>query len=259
MIGRLLSVAVAAAFCVSVNAAKAQQFSALDWSGFYIGGNAGAAVGSSQPTTTVGQSGGYFVTTDPGQVASSGKGNLSRAGFTGGVQGGYGIQRGNALFGVEASANALTFNAGRSITTNYQSAPGSGFTINQSVKADWMITLRPRLGWVQDHWLGYVTGGLALTQVKFNSVFRDTFAPNAFSNGSTAKTAVGWTVGLGGEYALTQNWSLKAEYLYAYFGNVSSTSTVVSGTAPTTATLKHSADLTAHIAVVGFNYRFGSF
>jgi outer membrane immunogenic protein len=252
-------VAIAAVVCVTANIAHAQQGSAFDWSGFYIGGNVGATFSNAQPATSVARSGSYFVTTDPGQIASSGRGTLSRAGATGGLQGGYGIQLGNGLFGIEAGANALSINAGRSITTTYQSAPPSRFTINQSVRADWMLTLRPRLGWTQDRWLGYVTGGLAVTQVKFNSVFSDNFPPNAYSNGSTAQIKAGWVVGLGGEYALNQKWSLKAEYLHVDFGNANSTSNVTSGGAATGAILTHSAHLTANVALIGFNYRLGGF
>jgi outer membrane immunogenic protein len=40
------------------------------------------------------------------------------------------------------------------------------------------------------------------------------------SGGSSSR--VGWTLGVGAEYALTYNWTVKAEYLYANFGNVKS-------------------------------------
>ena len=43
------------------------------------------------------------------------------------------------------------------------------------------------------------------------------FANNSFSN-----TRVGWTVGGGIDYAVTNNWSVFAEYRYTNFGSVSS-------------------------------------
>ena len=45
-----------------------------------------------------------------------------------------------------------------------------------------------------------------------------------FWNGSPSSTRVGWTVGGGVEYALTNNWTIKGEYLYANLGSSSFTS-----------------------------------
>jgi outer membrane immunogenic protein len=42
----------------------------------------------------------------------------------------------------------------------------------------------------------------------------------AATRGSSSRT--GWTLGLGAEYAFWNNWSVKAEYLYANFGNSNS-------------------------------------
>jgi outer membrane immunogenic protein len=54
---------------------------------------------------------------------------------------------------------------------------------------------------------------------------------------------------------LTRTWSVKAEYLYVDFGDVSSTSAVAETTGGAS-TLNHSADLTANIVRAGINYRF---
>ena len=98
------------------------------------------------------------------------------------------------------------------------------------------------------------TGGLAVTELKYNNTFTDTFAA-ASENGSVSKTKAGWVVGGGVEYGITRNWSVKAEYLYMDFGSVSSTG-VVSTNIAQTATLGHFADLKANIMRAGINYRF---
>ncbi len=221
-----------------------------NWTGFYVGGNAGYAWGKSNVSTTVNLPGAYFVPSDVSQIASSGQDTIHPNGGTGGIQAGYNWQAGNFVYGVEVDFDALALNASRSITTQYISAPGTFFTINQSIKTDWLFTARPRIGWASDNWLLYVTGGLAVTDLKYGNTFSDTFG-FVFENGSISKTKAGWVIGGGVEYGLTRNWSVKAEYLYMDFGDVSSTG-VVAGTD----TLNHSADLKTNIVRAGINYMF---
>ena len=71
--------------------------------------------------------------------------------------------------------------------------------------------------------------------------------------GSTSSTVVGWTAGGGVEYALSYNWFIKAEYLYASFSNQTAAQVVapfpsLTGTA--------TANLNANIVRAGFDYRF---
>jgi outer membrane immunogenic protein len=123
-----------------------------------------------------------------------------------------------------------------------------------------LFTARPRIGWAADNWLVYVTGGLAVGQVKANFVFTDTFA-TAFESGSISTTKAGWTVGVGGEVGLQGPWSLKFEYLYVNFGSVSINSTNLTAFTPPipfpTNVFTHSVDLKSSIVRVGLNYRFG--
>jgi outer membrane immunogenic protein len=174
----------------------------------------------------VASAGGYFASTDVTQIASSGQSTLHPNGGTGGIQAGYNWQAGNIVYGVELDFDALGLSASRYITTEYISAAGTSFTINQSIKTDWLFTARPRIGWASNSWLWYVTGGLAVTELKYDNTFTDTFA-SAFEDGSIAKTKAGWAVGGGLEYGLTPNWSVKAEYLYMQFGDVSSSGVVL--------------------------------
>jgi outer membrane immunogenic protein len=226
-----------------------------NWTGFYIGGNGGYAWGGSNVSTTVASAGTYFVATDVLQIDASGQGNIRPNGGTGGIQAGYNWQAGNFVYGAEVDFDALSLSGSRSITTQYLAAAGSFFTINQSIKTDWLFTARPRVGLATNNWLWYVTGGVAVTDLKFSNVFTDTFAA-AFEDGSISKTKAGWVIGGGVEYGFTQNWSLKAEYLHMDFGNVSSTGAVpaIGGTGG--AQLNNSADLKVNLVRAGINYRF---
>ncbi len=110
-----------------------------------------------------------------------------------------------------------------------------------------------------NNWLFYATGGLAVTKLKADFTFTDTFA-NAFENDSISKTKAGWTVGGGIEIGLTKNWSIKTEYLYVNFGDVTTTNNNFTAFTPPIAFPTNSftrmIDLQNHIVRVGLNYRF---
>ncbi len=95
-------------------------------------------------------------------------------------------------------------------------------------------------------WLPYVTGGFAWGHVRYTA---DDFQPTNSATGSA--TATGWTVGGGIEYAITQHWSVKAEYLHIDLGSKTID-------ALPAFTLRHlvSVKTTAEIGRFGVNYRF---
>ena len=79
-----------------------------NWTGFYLGVNAGGAWGGSNAaTTTVFSPIGYFATTSPGAIAIAGAQHLNSSGFTGGLTAGYNWQSSNVLFGLELGLQLL--------------------------------------------------------------------------------------------------------------------------------------------------------
>src|SRR5262249_30805869 len=76
-----------------------------------------------------------------------------------------------------------------------------------ATKESWLATARVRLGFVPaDRWLTYVTGGVALADVKAQILDDTTFTESHIRGG--------WTVGAGVEMALDRSWSAKLEYLH---------------------------------------------
>jgi len=67
---------------------------------------------------------------------------------------------------------------------------------------------------------------------------------------------LGWTAGGGLEWALTRNWSVKAEYLFVKFGSINASGTVIGTAAGYGSAISTSTDLTANIARAGVNYKF---
>ena len=78
-------------------------------------------------------------------------------------------------------------------------------------------TVRPRLGVAADRNLFYVTGGAAFTKASYTQTYVDGFAPPGVGSATGSKSLVGWTAGAGWEYAWTDHWTFRFEYLFTSF------------------------------------------
>ncbi len=188
-----------------------------NWTGFYVGINGGGGWARSTQTDTAGTTSGSY--------------NQSGA-LVGGTIG-YNWQMTNWVLGIEADWDWANIN-GNVTTANCTN--GTCFTNLRSFG-----TVRPRLGYAWDRWLVYATGGLAWGDIK---VGQDSCAGALTICGN--KTEAGWTVGGGVEVYVMPKWSIKAEYLYADFGNHTYYTPVI----PVSATEK------VNIFRGGINYHF---
>jgi outer membrane immunogenic protein len=110
------------------------------------------------------------------------------SGLAGGVDAGYNWQSGRLVFGIEGDLEA--------------SAADDTFA-PWKFSNPWFGTVRGRVGYAFNNVLLYGTGGLA-----FGELRADTFGL------SESHTTAGWTLGVGAEVGLAQNWTAKIEYLY---------------------------------------------
>jgi outer membrane immunogenic protein len=238
-----------------------------DWSGFYVGANAGGI--SSTADTSITNLAAPPATSYIGTQAinypaiqSVGTQNRSSTGFLGGIQAGYNWQISNFLLGIESDiAWTDVKNTGSASAPYPVSSPPSSFSWGASVRQDFFATLRGRAGFTADRTLIYVTGGLAISEVKFGKTFTDNylFPSGAFGQVSVNKLMTGWTIGIGVEQAITTNWTIKAEYLYADLGSISGTGLITHPSYPLYAdSFTASAHITDNIFRVGANYKFGS-
>ena len=91
-------------------------------------------------------------------------------------------------------------------------ANGAPTNYSYGTKTSWQGSIRGRLGYSFGQALLYATGGVAFANMR---TFYTSFgASQAFSD-----TRAGWTLGAGLEYALSRNWSIRAEYRYTDFGS----------------------------------------
>jgi outer membrane immunogenic protein len=150
---------------------------AHDWAGAYVGVNGGYGWGE-------------FDTSGPATVDDP---TFSGNGALGGFQIGYNKQLGTVVIGLEGDLQAAGVE---------ESTTGGGATTTTSL--DWFSTARGRVGYAFDSTLLYGTGGLALGGVE----------TSVSGAGSDDKVLMGFAAGAGVEQSVTDNISLKAEYLY---------------------------------------------
>jgi outer membrane immunogenic protein len=153
-------------------------YAPYNWTGFYVGLNGGGAFGSSSWDL-------------------NGSRNIS-GGLVGGTVG-YNYQWGQAVFGVEGDIDWAAI-----------SGTGTNLACPLGCKTSdtWLSTVRGRLGYAADRFMPFVTGGLAVGDIRAQ-------VPGFATSTSTQ---AGWTLGGGLEAALSPNWTVKAEYLYVDLG-----------------------------------------
>ena len=211
-----------------------------NWTGFYVGLNAGYSWGS-QDNAAV---------TTAGTTLFSNSDHLN--GFVGGGQIGYNWQVNQWVFGLEADFQG----SGQKADGAFLIAPVGFFanvpastSVAYSDKLDWFGTVRGRIGYAMGttgNWLPYVTGGWAYGHGEISGTTTIGAASTSFS---ASQDYSGWTVGGGVEWAFADHWSAKAEYLYIDFGDgptvaVSPLLNIVSGS------------MKDNIARAGVNYKF---
>jgi outer membrane immunogenic protein len=183
----------------------------FSWSGLYAGGQIGYAFGDDADTRVI-----TSVSTSP-------------SGVLGGAHIGYNFEPalGGIVLGLEGDVNGSSYTA---TSANY-------YTIKSPVNG----SIRARAGFAVDRALFYATGGAAFAS------FNDSYV---FSGDSSSTTRVGYTVGGGIEYAVTNEWSVRAEYRYNNFGTFTDT-LPIAGT-----TVSHKE--TENQVLAGFSYKFAS-
>lgn len=228
------------------------------WTGYYVGGFGGVTL--ARPgisASTVATPDGYFEDSSVAAINAEGTRSVKANGFTGGGQFGYNRQYGRIVVGAEADFGWQKFSEEVSVTRTYPEFAPDSFTLTQEVESNWIATFRPKLGVAAGNAMFYATGGLALTDVRYNSTFTDTF-DDAFESGEIDKRRAGYTMGGGVEVRATDNWSVKGEYLFSDFGRISAQgSEFTTNDASWPATVfTHAVKMKSHNVRFGVNYRF---
>jgi len=226
------------------------------WTGAFIGGQIGYAWDSGNLNYS-----GFDPRT--GLAFTTGLGG-SPNGVIGGAHVGYNYQIDQWVFGLEGSVDGTSIT--NTVTGAFPAFGGSAITA--STNSDIQGSIRGRFGIAWDRALIYATGGVAFGGFNSNYAFAGNtsgihaidgghsfYASNSFSN-----NRVGWTVGGGVDYAVTNNWSIFAEYRYTNWGTVGNQGLAAAGfqTVPnlTNAFINSNHTINQNQVQVGFSYKF---
>jgi outer membrane immunogenic protein len=207
-----------------------------DWSGFYLGLNAGGASSHNCWTNTN--------TLGVATLPNAAEGCHNATGGLAGGQLGYRWQSANWVFGVEArgdwanlkGSNPSTFIAG---------------TTNQT-KVDAVGQVTGQVGYAWNTVLWYLKGGATVTDNTYQGIAT---APGVVPDQATA-TRWGGVVGTGVEVSFAPNWSVGVEYDHLFMGNHSTTLTTATP-APGGLSRIDSVKQDVDMGSVHVNYRWG--
>jgi outer membrane immunogenic protein len=240
-----------------------------NWTGFYIGGNAGYSWGRSNTDLTYFNTGtGAIIVPPPGSISNA---SFDMNGAIAGGQAGYNWQTSNWVLGAEADIQwsdergsaayrcAATGVGGPCLPgLTFLPAGVTGTSVALDQKLEWFGTVRGRAGILATpQVLLYATGGFAYGSIKTSAALAGV-TPGGIavaSFGSSTDTRFGWTVGAGIEGKITRNWSAKLEYLYMDLGSFNGGTYTL---APLSAIgVRTDSDFRDHILRAGINYTFG--
>jgi len=200
-----------------------------NWTGLYVGVNAGGGFGSPDwYDMTDGVGGSYSAT----------------SGLAGGTVGYNAMTLAPFVFGEEVDLDVSRFRT--TIGSTPVCASGCEF------RSDWVGTARLRFGVAIDKFLPYVTGGVSFAQLSTDLV--------GTPFGTQSKINMSWTAGIGLEYLLWDRWSAKIEYLYIDSSGI--TCDIACGVTNAPAGAQQNAvSFNLHESVVrlGLNYRLWNF
>lgn len=225
-----------------------------EWSGLYTGLNAGYSFGTNDKSYVAAWGPQGFTSLFNGvrgtmplsgmTLAQNGVAGNNQSGFLSGVQGGYNHKISEKyIIGFEADIQGANIGGGENFI-------GAGYNVNSinngsatslgSVKissgVDWLGTTRGRVGYLWfPNLMAYATGGFSfggvrtnLTSLAYSSYYDPTFmVPGTppgiqpyFGSASQKQTLIGWNAGLGTEWMVSDNWSVKIEALYWNLGSM---------------------------------------
>ncbi len=194
----LAAASIAAAMAMTGVAGAADIASAPaghDWSGFYIGAH-------------VGYGEAYYDGYWDGSSDDYDPSDLDLAGIAGGLHAGFNHQMDALVLGVEGDFTFTDWSDSQTKSAGYE-------VISGKVKS--LASLRGRLGIASDDVLLYGTGGIAVADASYKQVYGVDSQTWDFNK-------IGGVVGAGAEWAMTDDFSLRAEGLYYFFNDRHDTS-----------------------------------
>lgn len=223
------------------------------WEGQYLGFSLGINKTTADFNTKV-QNTTYFISPeDSPQMDPILSRDLEENTLDGTITWGYNKQNKNLVYGIEADLTFSNYNE-KANTGNitYLSAPAT-FKREHELKSNWLISLRPKIAYVKNDSMFFISAGPALAHIDYKFKFKETYKDDSDSF-SDKSWKLGWSGSIGYEHILNNDWNLRMAYQYYNFNNVIDEKSQLSVNLADG--FKHNMDLEINSFKIGFIKRF---
>lgn len=228
------------------------------WTGWHVGGHLGHSTGSSDFDMALG---GAWSSESPAlrdHVVANGSDDMGPSGAAYGLQFGYDHQFGNGIvLGAEVDYSALDIKDDRaSGVTIVPSVPSLAYRFNNSIELDSQWSLRGRFGYASGQHLFFATAGWSQVDVEATAAMTSNGGYSKL--GTASETLDGFVWGVGYEYDLGNQWTVRGEYTTTELDDFSfGTDYVAGSTFVTPAYLETvTQDMDFNTLRIAVNYRF---
>lgn len=208
-IAKIGGLAAAAALVAVTTLSPASAQTPVNWTGFYLGADFGAALASNKATWVPEPAPPTPFGVDIQSHTNTG-GNIF-----GGAHAGYMWQFAPRWIGgaeVDWAWSGATGSFNDPWTLGGVSTGPGEFTVMRS-RLDWLSSARARVGYlVMPNLAIYGTGGLAVGSLDYHA--NNTNGASYATALSTSRIQLGFAAGIGAEWAIAAHWRLRAEYLF---------------------------------------------
>jgi outer membrane immunogenic protein len=205
------------------------------WTGFYVGGNVGYGLATASADFSV-----------LGVPLLSGSENLD--GMLYGVQAGYNYQIGRFVLGIETDINGTSQKASNTRLCVTLTCGLVAVTQTSQDSIPWLGTARLRAGVAFDRFMIYGTGGVGYGEFKSTQTLTTLLGSVTTA---TSDQRLAFVAGAGIEAAITDHWSVKAEYLYLDTGTFNMTYSLLG-----IGLITEQSRMSEQMVRLGVNYRF---
>ncbi|WP_438466941.1 outer membrane protein [Marinomonas sp. PE14-40] len=223
---KLSTYSLTVAIALGSSVTQAEETEIVNWEGLYTGIAIGTSSSTASPTSQVEYDGSYFNDNSSGsdrdQVNPILQKELDGNSISGSLFLGYHFQTDRFVYGVEADLTHSDFSESMSEgPTNFDTTSGtSNFTITSSAKSDYMLSIRPKVGYTTGNFLMHFSAGPVISEFSTTNTYSDTHGTGHNTSIENKETSIGVSANLGFDYLISSDLSLRFDYTYLNFSDI---------------------------------------